>query len=91
MYLNKFQGPVTVQVNQNSKRAELSLFDCELHCCASDLSKTPYIAMHCRVVECCHTVLEGGRTKKKLTGAGIGAKFLRIMSRVTTKNLKIGL
>ena len=38
-----------------------------------------------------HTVLEGGRTKKKLTGAGIGAKFWRIMSRVTTKNLKIGL
>ena len=22
-----------------------------------------------------HTVLEGGKTKKKLTGAGIGAKF----------------
>ena len=38
-----------------------------------------------------HTVLEGGKTKKKLTGAGIGAKFWRIMSRVTTKNLKIGL
>ena len=38
-----------------------------------------------------HTVLEGGKTKKKLTGAGIGAKFWRIISRVTTKNLKIGL
>ena len=38
-----------------------------------------------------HTVVEGGRTKKKLTGAGIGAKFRRIMSRVTTKNLKMGL
>ena len=37
-----------------------------------------------------HTVLEGGKTKKKLTGVGIGAKFFQIMYRVTTKNLKIG-